>query len=111
MGIEDFGGKVKIVDPMYVCEESGSPRLSAEFYEAVGMKAPVMTKENEQQALGEAWLEEDGTITLQMRRDADGNFVSAKLQYRQSDTEYAKVLHHLGGLEKGEVKLVMPWPD
>ncbi len=62
-------------------------------------------------ALGEAWLDEKGTIVLRMRRDADGRPTDGTLHYPVGDKNYDEVMKHLGGLKPGEKKLVLPWPD
>ncbi len=60
--------------------------------------------------IGDAWLEEDGSITLRMRRTSDGQHVDGILRYKTTDEHYKDVLEHLGGLKPGEVKLVPPFP-
>ncbi len=62
------------------------------------------------QAIGEAWLETDGTITLHLRQTADGMPLTATFTYKTDDKDYESVLEHLGGLKPGETKLVPPWP-
>ncbi len=62
-------------------------------------------------AIGEAWLDENGAIVLQMRRTADGMNVDSRTKYKVGDKYYDDVLKHLGGLKPGEKKLVQPWPD
>jgi serine/threonine-protein kinase len=61
--------------------------------------------------IGVAWLEEDGSITLDLRRTSDGQHVSGILRYKPTDEHYNDVLEHLGGLKPGETKPVPPWPD
>jgi hypothetical protein len=33
------------------------------------------------------------------------------LTYPPSDSHYAEILQHLGGMNPGETKSVRPWPD
>ena len=62
--------------------------------------------------IGQCWMEDDGTIVLELRRTADGVNVSMPPQrYQPTDPQYEKVRDHVGPLRPGEVKLVMPWPD
>lgn len=62
-------------------------------------------------AIGTAWLEDDGTITMDLRRTSDGMHVSALVRYQTTDEHYDDVLKHLGGLEPGRPKPVPPWQD
>ncbi|OAI41434.1 hypothetical protein AYO40_03220 [Planctomycetaceae bacterium SCGC AG-212-D15] len=57
-------------------------------------------------AIGTATMEEDGTIVLDLRTPA-----MALFRYPPDDKEYKEILKHLGGLKRGETKLVPPWPD
>jgi len=61
--------------------------------------------------IGDATMAEDGTITLNMRRTADGMNVSGTIKYSPRDPHYQEVLDHIGGLKPGETKLVPAWPD
>jgi hypothetical protein len=61
--------------------------------------------------IGEAWMEEDGTLVLRLVRTADGIPAHALLRYPPSDPHHQQVLDHLGGLQPGQVKAVAPWPD
>lgn len=63
------------------------------------------------ESIGDAWMDDDGSITLNLRSTADGEHVSAQFTYRTDDKDYAKILKHLGGLKQGEVKPVPPFPD
>lgn len=62
-------------------------------------------------AVGEAWLDENGSIVLRMRRTSDGIDVDSTKHYKAGDKYYDEVWKHLGGLKPGEKKLVQPWPD
>jgi len=59
--------------------------------------------------IGDAWLEKDGTITMHLLSDADGNHANATFSYKASDRDYKKILEHLGGLKAGEKKPVKPF--
>jgi hypothetical protein len=61
--------------------------------------------------IGDATMEADGTIVMNLRRTADGMNVSARIKYPVSDPQYREVLDHLGGMSPGETKLVPAWDD
>jgi hypothetical protein len=62
-------------------------------------------------SMGEARLEADGSITLNLRSDAYGLPVHGRFNYKPNGKDYADVMEHLHGLKPGEVKQVPPWPD
>ncbi len=63
------------------------------------------------QSIGSARMEEDGTIVLQLRAEGPKGLIGdALLRYPPDHPEYNDILRHLGGLKKGEVKQVPPWP-
>lgn len=71
-----------------------------------------IVSKNEQDSIGSARMEKDGTIILQLRAESHGGPVGdALLRYPPNHPEYNNVLQHLGGLEKGQEKLVPPWKD
>jgi hypothetical protein len=62
--------------------------------------------------IGTCWMEEDGTVVLDLRRTADGINISMRPQrFARTHPRYEEVLRHVGPLRPGEVKLVEPWPD
>jgi hypothetical protein len=62
--------------------------------------------------IGQCWMEDDGTIVVDLRRTADGiNISMPPRRYPPTDPHYDAVLKHVGPLRPGETKLVMPWPD
>lgn len=62
------------------------------------------------QTIGSARMEEDGTIVLELRAEGPNRLTGdALLRYPPGHPEYNSILHHLGGLKKGEVKEVPPW--
>ncbi|MBI4532466.1 MAG: hypothetical protein HY711_00855 [Candidatus Melainabacteria bacterium] len=61
-------------------------------------------------SIGVAWMEEDGTISLQLRAEGPGKVVGdALLTYPKTHPKYEDILKHLGGLKPGEYKPVSPW--
>jgi hypothetical protein len=61
--------------------------------------------------IGDATMAQDGTITINLRRTADGINVTGRLKYAPDDRDYRQVLDHIGGMKPGETKLVPAWPD
>ena len=61
--------------------------------------------------IGDATMAADGTITLNLRRTADGMSASGVFKYPVGDPNYQDVLKHIGGLRPGETKLVPAWDD
>jgi hypothetical protein len=68
-------------------------------------------KEQDQPAIGVAWMEEDGTIVVELFRTGDGKYAHGLFHYRKSDSDYQKILDHIGPMRPGEKKPVTPWPD
>lgn len=63
-------------------------------------------------AIGQCWMERDGTIVLDLRRTGNGIHISMPPQrYAPSDPQYAAILEHVGPLRPGEFKLVRQWPE
>jgi hypothetical protein len=68
--------------------------------------------EEGKQSIGSAKMEEDGTIVLELRAEGPKGLTGdALLRYPPGHPEYNNILHHLGGLKKGEVKQVPPWSN
>ena len=61
--------------------------------------------------IGDATMAADGTITINLRRTADGINVSGVVKYPIDDPRYREVLNHVGGLRPGETKLVPAWDE
>lgn len=61
-------------------------------------------------AIGEAQMLPDGTLVLDLRAQDNGITGLGRLTYPRSHPQYEQILHHLGGMVPGEVKLVRPWP-
>lgn len=64
-----------------------------------------------QDSIGICWMNEDGTIVLQLRAQAPGMRGDAVLEYLPEQAEYAEILAHVGPLQPGERKPVAPFPD
>jgi hypothetical protein len=71
-----------------------------------------MTGKKEEDSIGSARMEKDGTIVLQLRAESPGRIVGdALFRYPLNHPEYNNILQHLGGLEVGQEKAVPPWED
>ena len=74
----------------------------------IDKRGRVMTDDS----IGSATMEADGTIVLQLRAEGtDGQTGDGLLRYPPAHPRYQEILQHLGGLKKGEVKAVPPWPE
>ena len=74
--------------------------------------APAQPDSAQPDSIGQAWLDDDGTLMLQLRAEGPGGVVGdALIEYSPDDEEYESTLRHIGGLKKGEIKPVPPWPD
>jgi len=63
-------------------------------------------------SIGQATMNQDGTIVLQLRAEGDdGTVGDALFTYPPTHEDYKMILEHLGGLEPGQSKPVPPWPD
>ena len=61
--------------------------------------------------IGDAVMQDDGTIVVRLRRTADGIHVSGAMSYPVDSPHYKEILNHLGGMKPGETKLVPAWDD
>ena len=67
---------------------------------------------SEQQPIGQATMEDDGTIVLDLFPSGEqGELGIAQFRISPTDAEYQSTLEHVGGLQPGEQKLVPPWPE
>jgi hypothetical protein len=62
-------------------------------------------------SIGVATMQQDGTIVLRLRAVERGVVGEARLIYPPGHSQYQMILHHVGGLTRGETKPVPPWPD
>ena len=73
---------------------------------------PVKSNVDPIKSIGEATMEEDGTLVLQLRAESPGGGSGdALFKYKPTDPKYQKTLDHIGGLEPGQSKSVPPWPE
>ncbi len=73
---------------------------------------PARPLTEDRRPIGTASMTSDRTINLQLRAEAESGMVGeAMLAYPPDHTQYQSILDHLGGLEPGEEKPVLPWPD
>lgn len=64
------------------------------------------------QPIGVAWLENDGTLVMQLRAETPGKARGdALLRYSPTDPQYHLMLEHVGGLKPGQTNPVPPWPQ
>ncbi len=70
-----------------------------------------MTTESEDEFIGTARMEEDGTINMQLKAVGDGIVGFGKLTYAKDHPNYAEILEHLGPMKPGAEVLVRPFPD
>lgn len=77
-----------------------------------GTETPVTKKDPAPQpaSIGEATMEPDGTIVLQLRAVGPGVIGDGLLKYPPKHAQYESVKKHLGGLKPGEHKPVPPFP-
>jgi hypothetical protein len=69
-----------------------------------------MLKEDD--SIGVATMEKDGTIVLQLRAEGPGGILGdGLLRYPPDHPDYTKVLDYVGGLTKGHAKKVPPWTE
>jgi len=76
----------------------------------IDQKEKIMMGKKKNDSIGSARMETDGTVVLQLRAESPGGAKGdALFRYPPGHPEYKNVLQHLGGLEKGQEKVVPPW--
>lgn len=89
--------------------------LACGFNRHLEITTPVHAQTPEPQAIGECWMEADGTIHMFLRAETEtkgGTIVGHSFQaYRPGDPDYAKILEHVGPMRPGDRKPVRAWPD
>jgi hypothetical protein len=107
-------GQDEVHDEPHKSERRDMPRLmktSVALAVAVLIAFCVHGQANERVIIGDARMQEDGTIVVNLRRTADGINVSGVVSYPTTHPNYKEVLDHIGGMKPGEVKLVPAWDD
>lgn len=61
--------------------------------------------------IGSAKMLADRTLVLSLRAETDGSIGHAEFKYYKDDPNYAEILRHIGGLEPGDEKVVLPFPE
>ncbi len=61
--------------------------------------------------IGVAVLKDKETIVLHLKGKSGSTTGEAEVEYRPGDLYYEDVFKHIGGIKKGETKLVSPWKD
>lgn len=67
--------------------------------------------DNKLDSIGVATMLEDGTIALKLRAESGSTVGHSHFEYKPDDPQYKEIREHIGGINKGEEKLVPPWPD
>jgi hypothetical protein len=63
-------------------------------------------------SIGEARMEPDGTLVLQLRAEGPGKAIGDGLfRYPTNHQDYPSILRHIGKIKPGETKPVPPWKD
>jgi hypothetical protein len=60
--------------------------------------------------VGAARMFPDGTIALRLISHMDGLIAHAYVLVKPTDPDYAEIWTHLGGINRGEEKLIPAWP-
>lgn len=76
---------------------------------------PAHADQQQARYIGECWMDEDGTIRMFLRAEAEtdgGTIVGHALQqYRPGDEQYEEILKHVGPMRPGDRRPVPAWPD
>ena len=70
----------------------------------------VKTEESTEPSIGVATMNNDRSITVQLRATSDDIVGDSLFVYYITDPEYKNILKHIGGIKPGESKPVRPWP-
>jgi hypothetical protein len=71
------------------------------------------TRDMQDEYIGVAGMEADGTIVLQLNAPLDDgkNVGHGYFRYPVNTTNYQDILRHVGPLKPGESKPIRPWPE
>lgn len=62
--------------------------------------------------IGEAWMEDNREVVMQLfAQENNGPSGQALFRYKPDHPQYNEIIKHLNGLNPGERKGVLPWPD
>ena len=93
-------------------EASGSPTPTPTPTGETGTTSPGCVEPTNENSIGSATMEADGTIVLMLRAEGEGGLIGdAMFSYPPGDPHYQETLDHLCGLEPGQSKPVPPWPE
>lgn len=62
-------------------------------------------------SIGVAWIDENGTISMQLHASQGAIHGHGLLSYNVNDPHYAEILAHIGAIEPGQKVSVKPFPD
>lgn len=65
----------------------------------------------DEKTIGVAWIDEDGTISMQLHASQGGIHGHGLLRYGVADPHYAEILAHIGPIKPGEKVTVLPFPE
>ncbi len=89
--------------------EPTSHEASAKPSASVAQAAPSRSAVGK--PIGKATMKPDGTIVLDLYNTGPGPKGGARFTYPPGHPDYEKVDKHIGGIKKGEERLVPPWPS
>lgn len=77
------------------------------------MLEPPRPRTSPLEAIGRATISEDGTLSLHLRAEDGAGRLSGHgvVVYTPDHPSYGDVLAHIGPMQVGEEKLVLPWPE
>lgn len=73
------------------------------------VKLPPAASRAGEKPIGTAVMQSDESIVLNITGKTGSTIGEAEIEYRRGDKQYDDVLKHIGGIKKGETKVVLPW--
>lgn len=73
------------------------------------MQPPEQAGTDNQESIGTAQIQPDGTIILRLRAVTGGTVGDGTLVYGPDSPDYQSILAHIGSIKPGETKPVRPW--
>jgi len=78
----------------------------------LALSGAVLAAENPAPSVGVARMLPDGIILVGIRGpDSQDSQAQAVLVVEPGDSNYQRIVDHIGGLKPGETKSIPPWPD